>query len=123
MLGFDFEKTHIKVENTLLKWILQNIAENQTFQRTAKFTVGDFYEIDFMKGIVILVKVDEMRKILKSLPANRFWSRDRIRSLKFLLLESAFQYSYVCHVPALLRARLHLLVTISYYFFFLKFRL
>ena len=34
-----------------------------------------FYEMDFMKGIVILVKVDEMYKILKSPPANHFWSR------------------------------------------------
>ena len=123
MLGFDFKKTYQSCSSTLIKWILQNIAENQTFQRTAKFTMGDFYEIDFMKGIVILGKVNQMCKILKSLPTNCFWSRDRIRSLKFLLLESAFQYPYVCYVPALLRTRLHLLVTISYYFFFLKFRL
>ena len=28
--------------------------------------MADFYEMDFMKGIVILVKVDEMYKNLKS---------------------------------------------------------
>ena len=28
--------------------------------------MADFYEMDFMKGIVILVKVDEMYNILKS---------------------------------------------------------
>ena len=36
----------------------------------------DFYEMDIIKGIVILVNVDEMYKILKSLLANRFFSRD-----------------------------------------------
>ena len=61
-----------------------------------------------------------MYKILKSLLANRFWSRDGIVWLKFLL-ESAFQCLHVYYVPALLRGRLHLLVTISYYFSFIKF--
>ena len=63
---FWLEKNISKVENTLLQWILQNILENQTFQRIAKFIMADFYEMDFMKGIVILVKVDEMYNILKS---------------------------------------------------------
>ena len=54
----------------LLKWILQNISENQTFQRTAKFTITDIYELDFMNGIVILIKV--YKKILISLLTNRF---------------------------------------------------
>ena len=40
--------------------------ENQTFQRIAKFILVHFYEMDFMKDIVILVKVDEMYNILKS---------------------------------------------------------
>ena len=44
-----FKKDISKVKNTLLKWILQNISENQKFQRAAKFTMTDFYEIDFMK--------------------------------------------------------------------------
>ena len=48
------------MENTLVQWILQNILENHTFQRIPKFIMADFYEIDFMKGIVILVKADEM---------------------------------------------------------------
>ena len=41
-------------------------SENQTFQRTPKFIMVDFYETDFMKGIVILTNVDEMYKILES---------------------------------------------------------
>ena len=48
------------MENTLLQWILQNILENQTFQRLAKFIMTDFYEMDYMKGILILVKLDEI---------------------------------------------------------------
>ena len=55
-----------KVENTLLPWILQNILVNQAFQRIAKFIMADFFEMGFMKGIVILVKVDETYNILKS---------------------------------------------------------
>ena len=39
--------------------------ENHTFQRIAKFVMADFFELDFMKGIVILVKVDEMCNISK----------------------------------------------------------
>ena len=45
-------------------------------QTTAKFIMTDFYKIDFMKGIFILVKVDEMYNILKSLLATRYWLRD-----------------------------------------------
>ena len=41
-----------KVKNTLLKWILQNISENQ------KIVMADFCEVDFMMD-------------------NRFWSRDK----------------------------------------------
>ena len=36
------------------------------FQRIAKFIMANFYEMDLMKVIVILVKVDEMYNILKS---------------------------------------------------------
>ena len=38
-----------------------------------KFILGDFYKMDFMNGIVILVKVDEMYNILKSLLAISYW--------------------------------------------------
>ena len=41
-----------------------------------KFILGDFYKMDFMNGIVILVKVDEMYNILKSLLAISYWQRD-----------------------------------------------
>ena len=46
------------------------------FQRIAKFIVADFYEINFMKGIVISGKVDKMYDILRSLLATGCWSRD-----------------------------------------------
>ena len=49
------------MKNTLLQWILKNI-----FQRIGKFIMADFHEKGFMKGIAILVKVDEMYNILKS---------------------------------------------------------
>ena len=56
----------MKVKNTLLQWLLHNILENQKFQRIPKFITADFYEMDIMKGIVILVKADQMCNILKS---------------------------------------------------------
>ena len=54
----------------MLQWILQDILENQPFQRTAEFIE--------MKGIVIFVKVDEMYTILKSLIATGYWSRHEV---------------------------------------------
>ena len=55
ILGETYQK-----RKRLLKWILQNISEKQTFQRTAKFIVSGFSEIDVMKRIAIIIKVDEM---------------------------------------------------------------
>ena len=49
MLCFDKKKDTSKVKNTLLQWILQNILENQTFQRIAKFIVWSI-SLNFMKG-------------------------------------------------------------------------
>ena len=60
---FWLEKDISKVENTLLQWILQNILENQTFHRIAKFIMADLYKMDFMKGTVILIKLDEMLNV------------------------------------------------------------
>ena len=101
---FWLEKDISKVENTLLQWILQNILENQTFQRIAKFIMADFYEMDFMKGIVILVKVDEMYNILKSashcLLVERWGGKEWSKFCKIC------QYLY--YVPPLIRGRLHL---------------
>ena len=57
-----------KKKKTLLQRVLQHVLEIMVFQRTAKFVE--------MKGIVILVKVDEMCNILKRLLATRYWSRD-----------------------------------------------
>ena len=66
MLCFDLKKDVSQEKNTLLQWILQNILENQTFQRIAKFIMADFNEMNFMERIVILLKVDEMCNILRS---------------------------------------------------------
>ena len=63
---FLLEKDISRAENTLLQWILQNILQNQMLQRPTNFIMADFYEMDFIKDIVILVKVDEMYNILKS---------------------------------------------------------
>ena len=63
---FLLEKDISRAENTLLQWILQNILQNQMLQRPTNFIMADFYEMDFIKYIVILVKVDEMYNILKS---------------------------------------------------------
>ena len=54
------------MEDTFFQWILENISENLTIQRMAKFIMAEFYEMGFMKGIFVLVKVDEMYNILKS---------------------------------------------------------
>ena len=79
MLCFDKKTDISKVKNALLQWILQYILENQTFQRISKFIMADFYVMDFVKDIVILVKIDEMYNILKSLLfllGTIYWSRD-----------------------------------------------
>ena len=60
------KKDMSKVKNTILRWILRNIWQNQTFQRIIKSIMVYFNEMNFMKGIFILVKVDEMYNILKS---------------------------------------------------------
>ena len=103
------EKDISKVGNTLLRWILQNILENQAFQRIAKFIMADFYEIDFIKGIVILLKVDEMHNILKSAShclLVESWDGWKC-IIKIYLLEIG---PYVYYVRPLIRNRLHLVI-------------
>ena len=102
------KKDTSKVKNTLLWWILQNILENQMFQRISKFIMVDSHETDFMKGIVILVKADEM-EISWSLLATVYWLRDEdeIRWSKFIQ-ESALECPYIYYTPPLLRGRLYL---------------
>ena len=63
---FSSKKDTPKVKNTLLQWILQNILENQVFQRIANFIMINFYEMNLMKGNVILVDVDQSYNIFKS---------------------------------------------------------
>ena len=59
---------------------MKNIIENHTLERTAKFIE--------MKGIVTLVKVDEVYNILKILLATCYWSRYE-DGTGWLLLEPA----------------------------------
>ena len=63
---FWLEKDIAKVEILLLQWLSQNILQNQTSQRIAKFIMAIIYEMDFMKGIAISVKKNKMYNILKS---------------------------------------------------------
>ena len=63
---FRSKKRHIKDEKHIAPMDFSECLENQTFERIIKFIMADFYEMDFMKGILILVKVDEMYNILKS---------------------------------------------------------
>ena len=114
---FWLKKDMWKMKNILLKCISHNIFENQTFQRTWKFIMADFYEMDFMKCIVISVKVVEMYSILKSLLATAYWLREEGGiGWTMFLMESAVQCPYVYYIPPLLRSRLHLPVIIFYYF-------
>ena len=53
----------IKVKKYMLQWILQNILEKQTFQTIARFNMVDSYKMDFNKGNVLLVKVDQIYNI------------------------------------------------------------
>ena len=65
MLCFD-QKRHIKGDKYITLMDFAEDLEYKMFQRIAKFIMVDSYEMDFMKGIVILVKVDETHNILKS---------------------------------------------------------
>ena len=62
LLGGNFPRTvlirkrHIKGGKHIAPMDFAEYLENQTFQRIAKFVMADFYEMDFMKGIVILIK-------------------------------------------------------------------
>ena len=105
MLCFDKKKDASKVKNTLLQRNLQNILENQTFQRIAKFILVDSYEMDFVKGIVILAKVGEM---YLEVCQPVYWSKDEdaIGCSKFLL-ESALECPYIYYAPPLLRCMPH----------------
>ena len=54
----------------------ESLRKSVSQNSNVKFIVGDFCKMDFMNGIVILVKVDEMYNILKSLLAISYWQRD-----------------------------------------------
>ena len=69
------KKNASKVKNTLLQWILKNILENLMFQRIVRFIMVDSCKMNFMKGVVIVVNVDEKDNIW-NLQATVYWSRD-----------------------------------------------
>ena len=69
------KKDSSKAKNILLQWIYQNILENQASQKIAKFIIVDSYEMDFIKGNVISVRVDKMYNILKSANYSLFYKR------------------------------------------------
>ena len=54
----------------------ESLRKSVSQNSNVKFIMGDFYKMNFMNGIVILVKVDEMYNILKSLLAISYWQRD-----------------------------------------------
>ena len=73
----------------MLLWILQNILENQKFQKIAKFIIVNFYEMDFMK--------DTLKSASHCLLVERWkWM------IKVVLLEI---YPYVFYIPPLIRGR------------------
>ena len=61
-----FKKRYIEGEKHITPIDSVKHLRNQTFQGIAKFIMVDFYETDFKKAILQLVKVDEMCSILKS---------------------------------------------------------
>ena len=65
MLCFD-QKRYIKGEKHIVPMDFAEYLRILDVQRIAKFIMADFYEMDFMKAIVILVKTDGMYNILKS---------------------------------------------------------
>ena len=56
MSWLDLKEDISKVKNTFAQMDFTDISENQTFQRTAKYPIADFYEMDFMKGICYISK-------------------------------------------------------------------
>ena len=93
---------------------MQIILENQTSQRTAKFIIADFYEMDFMKGIVILSK---SRWGVLYLGKSASIGREIKVELDNQRFCCNLPFNYLYYVLALVRGRLHLFVTISYNFF------
>ena len=69
----------------------------------AKFIMVDFYEMDFLKGVVVLVKVDEMYNILKS--ASHCLLVERSEGNGWFLLEIC---PYIYYASPLISGRLHL---------------
>ena len=69
----------------------------------------DFFEMDFMKDIVILVKVDEMYNILISASHGLLVERWRWNWVIKVFARVCYWMSlYVYYVPSYLRGRLHL---------------
>ena len=65
MLCFD-KKRQIKGEKHIAPMDFAEHLRKSDVSENSKVYMVDVYKMDFMKGIVILVKVDEMYNILKS---------------------------------------------------------
>ena len=132
---FSSKKDSSKVKNTLLQWILQNILENQTFQKIAKlfayshrilifmYIFGYFFQKGHFKGFS--KKSAHRQKILgggahepsappapedlfNSASYSLFYERWRWNWMIKVLLEFALECPCVYYASALLRSRLHL---------------
>ena len=66
MLCFDQKKTHQRWKHITPLDFAEHIRKSGVSENRKVYILLDFYEMDFMKSIVILVKVDEMYNILKS---------------------------------------------------------
>ena len=110
MLCFD-KKKHIKSEKYVTPVDFAEHLRKSDLSENSKFITIDSYEIDSMKVIVILVKVDKMYNILRSagMLLVCYWSRDKdeIGWSKFLP-ESTLECQYIYYAPPFLRGRLHL---------------
>ena len=91
------------MKSTWLQQILQNILENETFQRIAKFIMLHCCEMDFMKGIFTFAKVDEMYNILMFASYCLFVDRLSWNWISFCCSLPLNIY----YVPPLLRDRVH----------------
>ena len=105
------KKRHIKSEKYVTPMEFAEHLRKSDLLENSKFITIDSYEMDFMKVIVILVKVDKMYNILRSagMLLVCYWSRDEdeIGWSKFLP-ESTLDRPYVYYAPPFLRGRLHL---------------
>ena len=104
------KKRHIKSENYVTPMDFAEHLRKSDLSENSKFITIDSYEMDFMKVIVILVKVDKIYNILRSagMLLVCYWSRDEEIGWSKFLPESTLERPYVYYAAPFLRGRLHL---------------